>query len=362
MECPICIEPYNSSDKKPMSLECGHSLCGPCLESLFKTKRECPIDRTKIYKPIEAIPINFGVLQIIEATSSLSNLKLSSPELPESQEPPVPMPVKLSPSDKRLTPPSESSNKYSNSGHISARVKGLLESQARVAQFRKTNETREYIVYYGSNNVKQGEFRKRNVVVKNLPIYFNEALLKDLFKEYGRIESVKVVTEEKIERDANGKIEKTKVPKGTGFVMFQSQYDAERAIQELNGVVIDDKTLFLQMWKPRSEWTKRPKQSKEPSSESTSFNSYNPDTTSFHPSYPNTNSYPYQQSQSQPISNPYSPIPSQPYNPYIHPPMNMQYTMPLYQPQSNYQAPSKQYQKRSPYNPSVYNPYHPKRY
>jgi RNA recognition motif-containing protein len=361
MECPICIEPYNSSDRKPMSLECGHSLCGPCLESLFKTKRECPIDRIRILKPLEAIPINFGVLQIIEATKSLSDLKLAPPE------PPVPIPVNISPYNEGLHPTSSIIPKHSASEEREARINRFMNYKARTDYNREALETRMYSqvphaeVHY-PKHIRDIEFKKRNVVVKNLPLDFTEAVLRYLFKDYGEIESVKLVTEVTIERDANGKIEKNKVTNGTGFVLFQNQSDAEKAIQELNGIVIDDKTLFLQMWKPRSEWTKRPKQSKEVTSESPSINSYNPHISSFNPYFPPNESYHYQQPQYIPISNPYSSIPPQAYNPYINPPMNMQNSIPFYQAQSNSQAPYKRYQKKSFYPQSVYNPYHHKRY
>ena len=355
MECPICIEPYNSSDKKPMSLECGHSLCGPCLESLFKSKRECPIDRTRIFKPLEAIPINYGVLQIIEATKSLSDLKLAP------AEPPVPIPLKNSPSNERLPPSSPNIKKYAISEERKDMIKRIIDSQASSAYNRGAREVPHYEAHY-PKHIRDIEFKKRNVVVKNLPIDFTEAVLRYLFKDYGHIESVKLVSEVKIERDAHGKIEKNKVTKGTGFVLFQNQTDAERAIQELNGTVIDDKTLFLQMWRPRNEWTKRPKQSAEAPSEPDPFNSYNSQSSSYNPYFSSSESYSYQQPQSMPISNPYSPIPPQPYNPYIQSPINMQYSMPHYQPQSNSQVPFKRYQKKSSYPPSVYNPYHPKRY
>ena len=31
LDCEICFERFNSSDKKPLSLNCGHTCCKACI-------------------------------------------------------------------------------------------------------------------------------------------------------------------------------------------------------------------------------------------------------------------------------------------------------------------------------------------
>lgn len=50
ISCPICLEVYYANENKiPLCLECGHTLCKKCLESLSKNQiLECPIDKRRI--------------------------------------------------------------------------------------------------------------------------------------------------------------------------------------------------------------------------------------------------------------------------------------------------------------------------
>jgi hypothetical protein len=55
-ECPICIETYSSlkeSKIRLMSTYCGHIICKPCMEDLFKNMNEkvfCPVCRKLLNK------------------------------------------------------------------------------------------------------------------------------------------------------------------------------------------------------------------------------------------------------------------------------------------------------------------------
>ncbi len=69
LECNICLEKYDSKDKIPRILKCGHTFCTKCLKEFTKVNNslelnfpfvKCPIDKT-IGHPntnIEEIPIN----------------------------------------------------------------------------------------------------------------------------------------------------------------------------------------------------------------------------------------------------------------------------------------------------------------
>ena len=50
LECSICQEEFDILNKKPISLNCGHTFCPSCLINLKKSLMEfiCPICRVEI--------------------------------------------------------------------------------------------------------------------------------------------------------------------------------------------------------------------------------------------------------------------------------------------------------------------------
>ncbi|KAM7265177.1 hypothetical protein ACFE04_002860 [Oxalis oulophora] len=85
----------------------------------------------------------------------------------------------------------------------------------------------------------QGKFN--NVYVKNLGDNTTEDDLQRVFSQYGPLTSTVVM------RDADGK------SKGFGFVNFESPDDAFRAVEELNGKIIDDKEWYVGKAQKKSE-------------------------------------------------------------------------------------------------------------
>lgn len=46
MDCPVCLSQYNDSERRPMSLRCGHTLCNECISCLTGAgQRRCPTCR-----------------------------------------------------------------------------------------------------------------------------------------------------------------------------------------------------------------------------------------------------------------------------------------------------------------------------
>lgn len=80
-----------------------------------------------------------------------------------------------------------------------------------------------------------------NVYVKNLAESTTEDDLKNIFGEYGPITSVVVM------KDADGK------SKCFGFVNFDNPDDAAKAVEELNGKIIDDKEWYVGKAQKKSE-------------------------------------------------------------------------------------------------------------
>jgi len=87
MECPVCLEEYNSEANQPRVFTCGHGICGECLKLLVDTSKskfrvakikiECPqCKRAYEYmtdkEANDGVGKNFALIAFIES----SGLKL----------------------------------------------------------------------------------------------------------------------------------------------------------------------------------------------------------------------------------------------------------------------------------------------
>jgi hypothetical protein len=72
LECQICFEDYNNIDKKPVVLDCGHTICQNCLKSIMLSSRRCPFDNRLMSKSnIDLFPVNWCYLDIIQSNLTL---------------------------------------------------------------------------------------------------------------------------------------------------------------------------------------------------------------------------------------------------------------------------------------------------
>ncbi|XP_034256517.1 uncharacterized protein LOC117654250 isoform X11 [Thrips palmi] len=64
MECNICLEPFDATERRPKVLRCGHSYCVKCLGRLADKK--CPVDMKVFVGRAVGLPDNFSILQNLE--------------------------------------------------------------------------------------------------------------------------------------------------------------------------------------------------------------------------------------------------------------------------------------------------------
>ena len=81
-----------------------------------------------------------------------------------------------------------------------------------------------------------------NIYVGNLDFKVNEKDLEEVFEEYGTVSSSKIITDK-----FSGK------SRGFGFVTMENQEEANKAINELNGATLENRTLVVNEARPRRE-------------------------------------------------------------------------------------------------------------
>merc|ERR1712128_343159 len=95
-----------------------------------------------------------------------------------------------------------------------------------------------------------GEKAKKftNVYIKNFGEDLGDEKLKEVFSKFGKITSYKVVKEKDLAQHAEGAeilADESGKNKGFGFVSFEDSESAEKAVEELNGVEMFGKTLYV---------------------------------------------------------------------------------------------------------------------
>ena len=81
-----------------------------------------------------------------------------------------------------------------------------------------------------------------NIYVGNLPFEITEEKLKDLFTEFGEVDSARVITDRFSGRS-----------RGFGFVEMSSNDEAQAAIGAMSGKEIDGRALTVNEARPREE-------------------------------------------------------------------------------------------------------------
>lgn len=69
LHCSVCLSGYNSSNKRPFDLGCGHSFCEQCIKSSPRSFRSCPECRTRASNP----HANIALLRLLDSLGANSN-------------------------------------------------------------------------------------------------------------------------------------------------------------------------------------------------------------------------------------------------------------------------------------------------
>lgn len=71
LECQICFEEFDMDSRKPVVLDCGHSVCQKCLSQIIAQprNRKCPFDNKELKRSFDQYPFNWSYIDIISSIS-----------------------------------------------------------------------------------------------------------------------------------------------------------------------------------------------------------------------------------------------------------------------------------------------------
>lgn len=87
---------------------------------------------------------------------------------------------------------------------------------------------------------------KSNLVIYNIPAELNQSDLKELFAEFGKVLSTQVKKPHALKAGAPAP---TKAPTALGYVLFEHQDEAEKAMEQANGKFLGPNQLFIQKYR-----------------------------------------------------------------------------------------------------------------
>jgi len=82
LNCPICFEAFNLSDRLPQNLTCRHDVCATCLSNMQKTSSapvRCPVCRVSVTFPVPNNRLIIELLEKTKATNSALGVRSSTP-------------------------------------------------------------------------------------------------------------------------------------------------------------------------------------------------------------------------------------------------------------------------------------------
>ncbi|CAD6969954.1 unnamed protein product [Tilletia controversa] len=129
---------------------------------------------------------------------------------------------------------------FENHDQAETAVNELHDSEHRgqklfVARAQKKTEREDELrrSYEAAKNEKLSKFQGVNLYLKNIPEEFDDERLREEFAPFGTITSCKIM------RSTAG------VSRGFGFVCYAAPEEANKAVQEMNGKMMDNKPLYV---------------------------------------------------------------------------------------------------------------------
>ncbi|QHN88256.1 Polyadenylate-binding protein [Arachis hypogaea] len=121
--------------------------------------------------------------------------------------------------------------------------KKIDDKEWYVGKAQKKSERENELRRRFEQSVKESvdKYQGVNLYLKNLDDTINDEKLRELFSEFGSINSCKVM------RDPNG------ISRGSGFVAFSTPEEASRALTEMNGKMIAGKPLYVALAQRKEE-------------------------------------------------------------------------------------------------------------
>ena len=92
---------------------------------------------------------------------------------------------------------------------------------------------------------------RTNLYVKNWPVELNEEQLTNVFCKFGKVESVKILTQECLTIVSRFPVSETK-PTGKAFISFSDEKSAELALHNMKNILINNQLLKLYRWVPKN--------------------------------------------------------------------------------------------------------------
>ena len=89
---------------------------------------------------------------------------------------------------------------------------------------------------------KHLNYSKMNIYVGNLDFEVNDGELREIFEEYGTVESIKIIVDKYTGRS-----------KGFGFVSIPNDIEANKAIKGLNGSTLGNREITVNEARPKKD-------------------------------------------------------------------------------------------------------------
>ncbi|EOA25002.1 hypothetical protein CARUB_v10018300mg [Capsella rubella] len=80
--------------------------------------------------------------------------------------------------------------------------------------------------------------------VSRLSAYATDQSLRQLFSQFGQIKEARLIRDSKTQR-----------PKGFGFITYESEDDARKAMKSLDGKIVDGRLIFVEVAKNAEDVT-----------------------------------------------------------------------------------------------------------